>query len=52
MRLNLSRREMICDADIYPTSVIIRGDSRGALALILSDPPYGEANTEAKVRNN
>ena len=26
-----------------------RGDARGALAMILSDPPFGEANAEAKV---
>lgn len=26
-----------------------RGDARGALAMILSDPPYGETNAEAKV---
>lgn len=30
-------------------SLVGRGDSQNALALLLSDPPYGEANSEAKV---
>lgn len=30
-------------------SLIGKGDARGALAVLLHDPPYGDANVNAKV---